>query len=70
MDTPTTASTGRSGRVAAGVATRRYGVGVSDALDPTLLVHAVELAPDGVLIVDHGGRIVYAEPIDLLAGRR
>jgi two-component system, NarL family, sensor histidine kinase DevS len=29
-------------------------------LDRTLLAHAVELAPDGVLIVDHDGRIVYA----------
>ena len=29
-------------------------------LDRTLLAHAVELAPDGVLIVDHDGRIMYA----------
>lgn len=29
-------------------------------LDRTLLAHAVELAPDGVLIVDRSGRIVYA----------
>ncbi len=29
-------------------------------LDLTLLAHAVELAPDGVLIVEHDGRIVYA----------
>jgi PAS domain S-box-containing protein len=42
------------------IAARQYGVGVTDALDPTLLVHAVELAPDGVLIVDHDGRIAYA----------
>jgi len=28
--------------------------------DPALLTHAVELAPDGVLIVDHSGSIVYA----------
>lgn len=28
--------------------------------DPALLSQAVELAPDGVLIVDHGGRIIYA----------
>jgi two-component system sensor histidine kinase DevS len=28
--------------------------------DPALLTHAVELAPDGVLIVDHEGLIVYA----------
>ena len=28
--------------------------------DPALLTHAVELAPDGVLIVDHAGVIVYA----------
>ena len=28
--------------------------------DPALLSHAVELAPDGVLIVDHSGTIVYA----------
>ena len=28
--------------------------------DPALLTHAVELAPDGVLIVDHDGVIVYA----------
>ena len=28
--------------------------------DPALLTHAVELAPDGVLIVDHSGVIVYA----------
>lgn len=33
---------------------------MSDALDPTLLVQAVELAPDGVLIVDHVGTIIYA----------
>lgn len=29
-------------------------------LDRTLLAHAVELAPDGVLIVDREGRIIYA----------
>lgn len=33
---------------------------VPQPLDRTLLAHAVELAPDGVLIVDHDGRIVYA----------
>ena len=33
---------------------------VPGSLDRTLLAHAVELAPDGVLIVDHDGRIVYA----------
>jgi two-component system sensor histidine kinase DevS len=33
---------------------------VPQSLDRTLLAHAVELAPDGVLIVDHDGRIVYA----------
>ena len=44
--------------------------------DPALLTHAVELAPDGVLIVDHAGRIVYANRsmlelsgYDTLAGR-
>lgn len=34
--------------------------GVAGDLDRTLLAHAVELAPDGVLIVDHQGTIVYA----------
>jgi PAS domain S-box-containing protein len=33
---------------------------VSEGVDATLLVQAVELAPDGVLIVDHVGTIVYA----------
>jgi PAS domain S-box-containing protein len=33
---------------------------VTDRPDPVLLSHAVELAPDGVLIVDHDGTIVYA----------
>lgn len=45
--------------------------------DPALLAQAVELAPDGVLIVDHAGTIVYANRsmhalsgYDELAGRR
>jgi PAS domain S-box-containing protein len=33
---------------------------VSEPVDATLLAQAVELAPDGVLIVDHAGTIVYA----------
>jgi two-component system sensor histidine kinase DevS len=33
---------------------------VTTSPDPALLTHAVELAPDGVLIVDHEGVIVYA----------
>jgi PAS domain S-box-containing protein len=33
---------------------------VSEGVDTTLLVQAVELAPDGVLIVDEAGTIVYA----------
>lgn len=33
---------------------------VTTSPDPALLTHAVELAPDGVLIVDHQGIIVYA----------
>jgi len=33
---------------------------MGDAHDPTLLVQAVELAPDGVLIVDGAGTIIYA----------
>ena len=33
---------------------------VTNRPDPALLTHAVELAPDGVLIVDHDGVIVYA----------
>jgi two-component system sensor histidine kinase DevS len=33
---------------------------VPTRLDRSLLAQAVELAPDGVLIVDHDGRIVYA----------
>jgi PAS domain S-box-containing protein len=33
---------------------------VTTSPDPALLTHAVELAPDGVLIVDHDGVIVYA----------
>lgn len=44
--------------------------------DPALLAQAVELAPDGVLIVDHAGTIVYANRsmhamggFDELAGR-
>ena len=38
-------------------------------VDPTLLIHAVELAPDGVLIVDERGTIVYANrSICILAG--
>jgi PAS domain S-box-containing protein len=40
--------------------TRIRWVAVSEGVDPTLLVQAVELAPDGVLIVDHAGTIVYA----------
>jgi PAS domain S-box-containing protein len=50
-------------------------VGVSE-LDPALLLHAVERSPDGVLIVDAGGTIVYANRtaermagFDQLAGR-
>ena len=38
-------------------------VGVSEQMtnpDPALLTQAVELAPDGVLIVDHSGTIIYA----------
>jgi PAS domain S-box-containing protein len=43
--------------------------GVSDDVDATLLAQAVELAPDGVLIVDHAGTIVYANrSICVLAG--
>jgi two-component system, NarL family, sensor histidine kinase DevS len=43
--------------------------GVSVGLDATLLAQAVELAPDGVLIVDHVGTIVYANrSIEALAG--
>jgi PAS domain S-box-containing protein len=34
--------------------------GVTIPPDPALLTHAVEFAPDGVLIVDHAGAIVYA----------
>jgi PAS domain S-box-containing protein len=42
---------------------------VSTWLDPTLLAHAVELAPDGVLIVDHVGVVAYANhSICALAG--
>ena len=42
---------------------------VSEGVDATLLVQAVELAPDGVLIVDHAGTIVYANhSICALAG--
>jgi PAS domain S-box-containing protein len=42
---------------------------VGAAFDPTLLIHAVELAPDGVLIVDERGTIVYANrSICILAG--
>lgn len=42
---------------------------VADHPDPVLLSHAVESAPDGVLIVDHAGRIVYANrSICLLTG--
>lgn len=38
-------------------------------VDATLLIHAVELAPDGVLIVDERGTIVYANrSICILAG--
>lgn len=38
-------------------------------MDPTLLVQAVELAPDGVLIVDSSGTIVYSNrSIEQLAG--
>ena len=57
----------------------RYGVNVSEpptTTDPVLLTQAVELAPDGVLIVDHAGTIVYANRsmhamsgYDELAGR-
>jgi PAS domain S-box-containing protein len=42
---------------------------VGDGVDPTLLIHAVERAPDGVLIVDERGTIVYANrSICALAG--
>jgi PAS domain S-box-containing protein len=42
---------------------------MGDGVDPTLLVHAVELAPDGVLIIDEQGTIVYANrSICALAG--
>jgi len=42
---------------------------VGEGLDPTLLTQAVELAPDGVLIVDELGTIVYANrSIRALAG--
>jgi PAS domain S-box-containing protein len=38
-------------------------------IDPSLLAHAVELAPDGVLIVDHVGVVAYANhSICALAG--
>lgn len=46
-------------------------VGVSEqaTTDPALLSHAVELSPDGVLIVDHVGTIIYANrSIRLLSG--
>ena len=33
---------------------------MADGVDATLLVQAVELEPDGVLIVDRAGTIVYA----------
>jgi PAS domain S-box-containing protein len=43
--------------------------GVRADVDATLLIHAVELAPDGVLIVDERGTIVYANrSICILAG--
>lgn len=42
---------------------------VTAGVDPTLLVQAVDLAPDGVLIVNHAGTIVYANrSICTLAG--
>jgi PAS domain S-box-containing protein len=42
---------------------------VPDQFDPALLTHAVELAPDGVLIVDRTGTIIYANrSMEHLAG--
>ncbi len=47
----------------------RYRGAVTVPSDPALLTHAVELAPDGVLIVDRDGFIVYANrSMEQLAG--
>jgi two-component system, NarL family, sensor histidine kinase DevS len=47
-------------RRAIGSTSTRYGCGPMGDVEVTLLVQAVELAPDGVLIVDKRGTIVYA----------